>query len=236
MRYKTLAIGTIIGIAALGLPNGSAQIHPDLKSGEKAIRTILILPPEVKVTKSGVKGAEALVDESRTVEDALPRLVVKALEDKGFQAPANPFSPEALEKNSDLRYALADIQGRFNSLNEQLSKKSKDVEKGRFTMGEEVLKLNPDGSADALIFIRGEGQISTGGKKAFSALGGISGMLASANRIELSITVVDARTGVVLYYGKAGARTDFVKQPEQLSEAIEKALKNFTCPPPVKIS
>ena len=47
-------------------------------------------------------------------------------------------------------------------------KKRSDVKKGRFSMGDEVLNLNLDKGADAIVFIRGEGKKLTGGKTAFT--------------------------------------------------------------------
>jgi hypothetical protein len=226
LRKNLIIAGAIL---ALGVQPGRAHINPDLREGKKVVSLVLIVPPEVKVTKSGMKGAEVLVEEARSVEQALPALTAKALEDKACQVSADPFTREALDNNSDLRYTVADIQSRFNALHEQLAKKSKDVEKGRFTMGEEVSKLNPSGSVDALIFIRGYGRISTGGKKAFSVLGGLSGVLASANSIDLNIAVVDATNGAVLYYDGSTAKTDFVNHPEKMSDAVGNALKKFNC-------
>ena len=50
------------------------------------------------------------------------------------------------------RYLLADMQTRYDALLPKLVDKSKDVKKARFTLGDEVMLLNVDKSADALVF------------------------------------------------------------------------------------
>ena len=230
LRKCFLVVSAVLATLALSAAVAAAQFeHPDLKSGKKVVQKVLILPPQVQVTKAGVKGQEPLIEESQQLETALPRMVAKALEAKGCKILENPFAPAALEKDPDLKYALADIQGRFDALREQLNRKSKDVRKGRFTMGDEVSKFNP-GAADALVFIRGEGVVSTGGKVVFMAFAGV----AAPYQIDLNIAVVDAQTGAILYYGnptvKGSFMKNFLKNPEQMARPIEKSFKKFVGP------
>ena len=70
-------------IIASGTSRAPAQFaHPDLKSGKIVVHKLLILPAQATVTKSGMKGSEGLVEESRIVENALPGLVSQALANK----------------------------------------------------------------------------------------------------------------------------------------------------------
>ncbi len=232
MRRRRASVGVVLATLSLSWAVAAGQFeHPDLKSGKAAVRTVLVLPPKVTVAKSGVKGQESLIEEAQKVEAALPAIVTKVLQGKGCKVLQNPFEPQALEKDSDLKYALADLQGRFDVLSEQLNRKPKDVRNGRFTLGDEVTKFNPGASADALVFVRGEGVITTGGKKAFATVfGGLAGAAASANHIFVNVAVVDARTGAILYYSKAFVTGDFVKEPEHMTNPIEKSFKNFVGP------
>ena len=52
------------------------------------------------------------------------------------------FKPETLEGNEKMKYALADLQTNFDELNLKISKKNKDIEKGRFSLGDKVLLEN----------------------------------------------------------------------------------------------
>jgi hypothetical protein len=231
MRKHWLLVGaTLVALGWCAPLDGAQFEHPDLKSGKKVVQKVVILPAQVQVTKSGVKGAEPLIEESQQVEAALPGVVNKVFSERGCTVVENPFTPQALEKDQDLKYALADLQGKFDTLRKQLDQKPKDVRKGRFTLGDEVAKFNPGASADALVFVRGEGVISTGGKKAFATIfGGISGAAATADRLEVHIAVVDAQTGAILYYGRATATGNF-RDPEKLLHPIQNSFKNFVGP------
>ena len=117
----------------------------------------------------------------------------------------------------------ADIQSRYDALLPKIMKKRKDVKKGRFSMGDEVLNLNLDKNTDAIVFIRGQGQKLTKGKTAFTILvGGVPPYL------QLTVGIVDAHTGDVLVFTTPLARGDVTSQNEKpLRKAIEKSLKKL---------
>jgi len=215
----------IIAVAVLCLSTAAwAQYeHPDLKSGKVVVKSAAILPPSVKMVKSGVKGNEELIEEERQIEGALPPMIGAVMQERHCDANDKALGSAALEKDQELKFAVADLQKRFDELFPQLARKPKDVRKGRFTLGDEVAKLNPGGATDALVFIRGFGQVNTGGKVFLAAVGGIS----VASGAVFHVVVVDARTGAVLYYGVAGERANPVKDPGHTQKVIDKSFKNF---------
>jgi hypothetical protein len=196
--------------------------HPDLKGGKTVVKTAMILPPAVKIVKKGVKGNEELTEESRLIENALPSLITSVLQQHQCAVNDKVLAADALEKDADLKYAVADLQKRFDEIFPQLERKPKDVRKGRFTMGDEVAKLNPGGAIDALVFVRGYGQVNTGGKTFLNAMAGVAAYNASIYHI----VVVDARSGAVLYYGQALGGNP-AKSPDHSKKALEKSFKNF---------
>jgi hypothetical protein len=199
--------------------------HPDLKSGKAVVKNVVIVPPNVKFVKSGVKSVEEMTEVSRDLENALPPLISEALIKKHCDVNDKVFAGEALEKDPDLKYAVADLQKRFDEVLPQLQKKPKDVRKGRFTLGEDVAKLNPGGTAAALIFVRGFGQTVTGGKAFLSAMAHTY----TYSGIFYHIAVVDAHTGNVLYYGVANGLGGggMVKTSKGAGKSLEKFFKNF---------
>ena len=200
------------------------ELHPKLKGGEKAIRTVLVLPPKVEIVKQGVKGTEGMIKESQEVEEIVLTVVTKVLDEKRIKLANTPFTPQALDANAELKYSLADAQNKYDALLPKLRKKPKDVAKGRFTLGDEVVKVNPDGSADALLFIRAYGVKPTTGKTALGAL-----MLRlNVPFVSLSIGLVDSRTGEVLFFAKPVAFDDAVARGEKaLYKPIAKSLKKL---------
>jgi len=226
MYRKELILGAIFASLA-AVPSVRAQLEgPDLASGKKAVHTVLIIPAQVNIVKSGMKGNETLVAESRSIEQALSPLVGSVLAQIGCQVLPDMFNEEALEKNPDVKYALADLQSRFDKMGEQMSRKLKDVSKGRFTMGDDVANFSPGATADALVFIRGQGVISTGGKKAFGLVTGVGGY----SGVGIDIALVDAQSGALLYYALSGTGGDFVNQPDRMKKPIENSFKKFQNP------
>jgi len=200
------------------------QLHPKLKSKEVAIRKVIILPPKIEIVRQGMKGGEGMLKESAEVSAAVHKMVAQAFRDKKMEALDGPSAPEAAQENETQRHSLADVQNRYDTLAANLFKKPKDVNKGRFTMGDEVVNFNPDGAADALVFIRGSGTELTGGKKTFGIL--VYG--ATRSSLFFTISLVDARTGDVLYLANVRALGNIVKETEKtLAKPLAKSLKKL---------
>ena len=89
-------------------------------------------------------------------------------------------------------------------------------------MGDEVLNLNLDKSADAVVFIRGAGKKLTGGKTAFRMLVG-----GTPAYLQLQIGIVDARTGDVLLYTDPELVGDPTTAVDRLRKALEKGFKKL---------
>lgn len=227
MKTRIYSILLALALASLAAaPTAAQQLHPKLEKKEKAVKNILILPPKVELTKTGMKGGEGMLKESEQVAEALPKLIAAALQKKGCAVLDNPFTAQALNDNNDLKFALADVQNKYDVLGEQLNRKPKDVKKGRFTLGDEVSKLNSDGKADTLVFVRARGNKNTGGRKAFGLLIGGAGMVVDV--MFVSISLVDAQTGEVLATTRAAGTGDFVNKTDSaLGKNIEKSLKKI---------
>jgi len=126
------------------------------------------------------------------------------------------------EGDARQKYAIADIQAKFDDLLLKVMKKRKDVKKGRFSMGDEVLNLNLDKSTDAIVFVRGQGQKLTSGKKTFVLL--VGGMPAY---LKLMIGIVDAHNGEVLLFTDPVFAGDPTTAVDRLRKALEKSFKKL---------
>jgi hypothetical protein len=214
-------------VAALVLLSSVAALaqfeHPDLKSGTKQVHSLVFMPAQVKLTRVGMKGAEPMMEESQKTEVALSSVIVNVLQELGYKVNREALAPEVLEKDSDLRYTVDDLQKKFDDELEHMHRKAKDVRKGRFTLGDEVTKLPAGEGVDALLFVRAEGQILTGGKKAFGALvtGGVY------DTAMMHFGVVDAKNGEILYFAQPVALRNLSKDPEKTAGVVKKSFKNF---------
>jgi hypothetical protein len=197
--------------------------HPDLKSGKKQVSSIVLMPVQAEITKVGMKGPEPMEAESREVEKSLTPVVAEVLRKLGCTVQDTAFTPEAFEKDAELRYNVDDLQKQFDAVLGQMTKKSKDVRKGRFTIGDSVAKLPAGGDSSALLFVRATGQVLTGGKKAFGWL--VTGQVWDV--VQMQIGVIDAKSGDVLYFAKPIMLKNLAKDPAQTRSGIEKSFKNF---------
>ena len=200
------------------LPAGlmAQQIHPDLESGKKRVDTVLILPAQGTVMKSGVKGNESLVGESRALESDLAGWAAGDLAVAGCTMLPNKLTEANLNQNPDLKYALSDLQTRFDKAWAEVMKKPKDMKKGRFTMGDDVANFSPGAAADALVFVRGQEQVFTGGKK---LLGALAGVYVPSAAVQMRIALVDSQSGAILYVDSG--------PPAVVQRDLEKAFKKF---------
>lgn len=222
MRTRFAGTLLIVGLLFFCLPVQAQFEHPDLKAGKLKPMRLHVLPPQVEVVRLGMKSTEGLIEESQKVEQALPGILNNVFTQRGFTLVPSPFTKEALSQDEEVKYALADIQKQFDAIFPQIAKKPKDIRKGRFTMGDEVSKFGA--GADAILFVRAHGQLSTGGKKTFAILIGGPG---AVDLYTVDTVMVDAHTGNVLYYARTLSTGNFVKEPDRMTKPIEGSHKNF---------
>lgn len=197
-------------------------LNPKVAEKKVTIRSAVILPAKVEITKESAKGSEMMVAESAEISGSVVEAVGQALELKKISVVPNSFEPSAMDDSR--KYQLADIQTRYDALLPKLVDKSKDVKKARFTLGDEVMLLNVHKDADVLVFIRGQGRVFTKGKTAFSII----------NIFDLdfpftviTVGIVDARSGEVLAFTKPLSASKVLKDKKALKKMIEKSLKKL---------
>ena len=196
-------------------------LHPKIKSKETTIRSVVVMPAKVSVVRDSMKGPEGMAAESDDLSARVATMVAEVLSKKKHVTTL-PASPAAAAGDPQQKYNVADFQTKFDDLLPKITKKRSDVKKGRFSMGDEVLNLNLEKGADAVVFIRGEGKKLTGGKTAFRLLvGGVPAYL------KLQIGVVDARNGEVLLYADPVLVGDPTTAVDRLRKALEKGFKKL---------
>jgi len=221
IRNATLA-AFILGIAIMSPAVIRAQfLHPKVSSKQTTIRNIIILPAKVNVFRDSMKGPEGMAAESEELSARVEKMLGEVLEKKNVKT-LSSVVPASNDGDVQQKYTVADIQAKFDDLLPKVMKKRKDVKQGRFSMGDEVLNLNLDKSADAIVFIRGEGKKLSSGKTAFNLL--VGGMPAY---LKLMIGVVDARTGEVLLYTDPILAGDPTSAVNRLRSALEKGFKKL---------
>jgi hypothetical protein len=215
-----LALVVLLTVSA-SQPVRAQFIHPKIKSKETTIRSVVILPAKVNVVRDSMKGPEGMAAESEELSARVEKMVADVLSNRK-RVTTLPNTAASAEADAQQKYNVADFQTKFDDLLPKIIKKRSDVKKGRFSMGDEVLNLNLEKGADAVVFIRGEGKKLTGGKTAFRLLvGGTPAYLA------LQIGIVDARNGEVLLYTDPILVGDPTTAVDRLRSALEKGFKKL---------
>ena len=222
-RVRTTTVAGFIALVAVMSPVvvRAQFLHPKISSKQSTIRNVVILPAKVDVVRASMKGPEGMAAESDILSARVEKMVNEVLATRHVTTLSGPAS-SSNEGDAQRKYAVADIQAKFDDLLPKVMKKRKDVKKGRFSMGDEVLNLNLDKSADAIVFIRGQGQKLTSGKTAFVWL--VGGMPAY---LKLMIGIVDARNGEVLLYTDPILAGDPTTAVDRLRKALEKSFKKL---------
>ena len=199
----------IIGTAFLTTVCATAQqIHPRLKSKEFAIQSVAVMPAYVEVTKSGMKGREAMSEAASQLTTKLQEIIANELRARRVKVVG--AAKPAAEQDTAMKTAMADVQQKYDGLHPQLSKKPKDVTKGRFTLGDSVAEFHAVEPVQVLAFIRASGYVPTGGKKLMGALvaagaGGAAGAAAMGPAgFFADIAFVDAKNGEILALASLG--------------------------------
>lgn len=208
----------VVLLTVSGLHQVRAQfLHPKVQSKETTIRRVVVLPAKVNVVRDSMKGPEGMAAESDELSTRVAAMVAEVLSKEKNVTTVPAATTAGADGDAQQKYNVADFQTKFDDLLPRIMKKRSDVKKGRFSMGDEVLNLNLEKGADAVVFIRGEGKKLSGGKQAFNLLvGGVPAYL------RLQIGIVDARNGEVLLY------TDpmFPGDPTTAIDRLRKALEN----------
>jgi hypothetical protein len=222
LKMQRALFALVVLLAVSGSHQVHAQfIHPKIKSKEITIRRIVVLPAKVNVVRDSMKGPEGMAAESDELSLRVEKMVVEVLS-KEKQVTTLPATSASADGDAEQKYNVADFQTKFDALLPNIMKKRSDVKKGRFSMGDEVLNLNLDKGADAVVFIRGEGKKLTSGKTAFRLL--VGGMPAY---LRLMIGIVDARNGEVLLYTDPMFPGDPTTAVDRLRKALEKGFKKL---------
>ena len=221
LRSFIFAVATL-SLFAFGAQSSRAQfLHPKIKSKETTVRNVVLMPAKVNVVRDSMKGPEGMAAESDELSVRVEKMVAEVLSKQKHVTTLSPPAGSG-QSDSEQTYNVADFQTKFDGLLPKIVKKRSDVKNGRFSMGDEVLNLNLEKSADAIVFIRGEGKKLTGGKTAFTLLVG-----GTPAYLRLQIGIVDARNGDVLVYTDPILAGDPTTAVDRLRKALEKGFKKL---------
>jgi len=202
--------------------------NPKLTAKKVTIRRVVLLPAHVSFIRVGTRGSEGGLPEADQIAGSFDSAVSHELSARGVEVLAHGAASD------EEKYAIADLQARYDSVAVQVRRKPGKVEKGAYTLGDRVAAFQPAASADAIVVLRGFGQTYTTGRKVMAAatwnVFGIKGVF----RGELAL--IDSRTGEVLSFVRFQRQQNMAeKAEERIAEAVRLALHDVPLPlPPPK--
>jgi hypothetical protein len=220
-RFVLIVLCLVFSLAFVSETDGQ-YLHPKLEQKTTTIHHAVILPAKIEIVKESAKGSEMMIAESEQISKAVLAAVAETLEQKKIKVIDDPFQPAVLDESR--KYQLANIQSRYDDLLPKLMKKSKDVKKARFTLGDDVMLLNVDKATDILVFIRGAGRVFTKGKTAFSLINIFS---LDFPFTQITVGIADAHSGEILAFTKPLTASKVLKDPKALTKMITKSLKKL---------
>jgi hypothetical protein len=161
-------------------------ISPDLKTGRVTLHKVLVLPAQIDYKVIGFKGVkERTEEEGERIAAKLYAVVSAELSARGVTVLPNP---QESAKTDGERYAIADLQARYDAFGFQLRKKPGLIQQGKVTLDDRVAGFAPSQNTDALVFLRGYGNVREP----------VGSRIVSAGGFHISVGFVSSKTGEVL--------------------------------------
>jgi hypothetical protein len=230
----TLALITVLPLAIsmpAAAPASERFESAALKDDKVLVRSVTILPINSPVELFEAKTGNGIQpDESKQLADSMRESAAKLFASKGCKLPDDRSTPAALDKDPATKGTVDKIQSEYNAVQQKMFKKPKAVRDGAYTLGGDIASLNPAHDADAFVFLSGLGILSLSDVKAKGVFFGPP--YSTKNTLLLQLSVVDANTGVILYFARNDSEGNFLRDPAQVQRTIEESLQDFNCAAP----
>ncbi len=242
-RIKIYSI-VIICLFIFGCVSAPYKMHPGFHKKIKEVKTLVIMPPAVNVYQITAGGLKEKMD---TWTDQARQNVLKAIEDEinkknDFKltiCDINSLDSKALEnlEETNALYEAVDTAIMVHAYGPGDNYFPEKEENFQYSLGREVKDIS--GSADIMLFVRGIDHITTSGRKAVMAgqiiLGALIGVafVPQGGVTIVSIAIVDADTGSILWHSAQGSSGDYdLRKESSATRLIKSILGGF--PPPEK--
>jgi hypothetical protein len=232
LKFRIL---TLLGIAgfvathAFAITPSWSYESPKVTSGEFKIRNVCMMPTEAKLSKATMKGGQGMSNESDAWTAALEGMVESHLKTAEVQIQQATDVLASGASDDEVHQVVMQLNQKYGDISNQLNKHPKDIGKSRYTLGDTVSLLPCAVKSDVLVFVQGEGQVTSGGKKAMGLLVGGRDNISYAT---LVLTMADAKTGEVLAFARLSNAENFgdkfVDQTESVyGKALDKQLSRL---------
>jgi hypothetical protein len=209
------------------------RAHPYLDEKIRTTKTVMMIPPKVDVYQITAGGVKEKMDEWTS---EARKNVITAIEEELSDRPGIVFktlSEDSLSK--EVEFNFEETLALYGAIDESIIIHTYGQPKNRFpekikdfdySLGSEVKGLAEQ--ADALLLVSCVDHISTEGRKALMFTAAILGVYFQGGVTAVSVALVDANSGSVLWYNfKGSGGTHDLRDPESAKSLVKDLLKDF---------
>jgi hypothetical protein len=220
LKLRLLAILCAAGFLAANAfattPSWSYE-SPKVTSGEFRIRNVCMMPAEGKLSRVTMKGGEGMSNESDNWTAALQNMVEAHLKTASVQIAQATDAMASGASDEEIRQVISQLNQKHQDVANQLNRHPKDIRNSRFTLGDDAALIPCAAKSDVLVFVQGEGHVTSGGKKAMGMLVGGSSNVSFAT---LVLTMADAKTGEILVFARLSNAESFGEKFVDQTESV----------------
>jgi hypothetical protein len=205
------------------------RAHPDLQARTREMKSVAVLPPDVKIYEFTAGGVRDLRDDwCATGKANMETSIGASFKDKPFEIKQVKVDKEIEEEIEDIYALYRAVSGAIilHTYNEN-SRFPEKIKRFEYSLGPLGPILDHFGS-DGLIFVHGEDEISTGGRKALQVFAFVVGVPGPRGGITaVSVALVD-KTGDILWYNVKAREGSFdLRKAESCSDFVGQVLVDF---------
>lgn len=224
LKFRLLALlgmSGFLAVHAFAITPSWSYESPKVTSGEFPIRNVCMMPTEAKLSKSTMKGGQSMSNESDNWTTALETMVETHFKTAGVQVQQATDVLTSGASDDEVHQVVLQLNQKYGDIATQLNRHPKDIGKSRYTLGDSVALLPCSVKSDVLVFVQGEGQVTSGGRKAMGML--VAG--ANTSYATLVLTIADAKTGDIVAFARLSNAESFGdKFVDQTESVYGKAL------------
>ncbi|MGE5892613.1 MAG: hypothetical protein ACM34I_01000 [bacterium] len=235
MRLRTsFFLFAVLSLALMApgcMPRASYRAHPSLDASLKTVKTVGLIAPDIKIYELSAGDVEELRDDwCKQGRDNVTKAVIDE-----FRSKKIAIKTKALDKDS--AQDLPDIQALYRAVSYSILSYTygdfKFPEKYKnfdYSIGP-IRKITDAYGVDALIFVYGYDEISSGGRKALRALSMVTGVITGYQRraglTAMSMALVD-KSGSILWYDIDAAEGGYdLRQPDSSAKFVRALVADF---------
>ena len=215
----------------------SFRVHPLLNEKLKKTQTVVMIPPKIEVYQISAGGVREKMDEwTETAKKNVAEAIKDELENRaGFVFSFLSTNSLSKEMQSNLKetqalFGVVKSSIRTHTYGPPEQRFSEKIENFDYSLGTEVTELSEQ--ADVLLLVDGVNLLATGGRKAIQAGAVIVGLLTGVVALPqgtssaISMALIDADSGFILWYNIKGGARDF-RDPASVSILVKKLFVDF---------